>query len=338
MKNLSKNRLFSFFIPFIFMFAFHGTSAYHAEEIRVIPSGEAVGIKLYTDGLLVIGTGKAVSDSGAASYPAAECGIKINDIITEANGIELKTTEQLAQIVENNSLGLKLSIKRGNDTFDTYAKPVISGDGKARLGLWVRDSAAGIGTITYINPSDSSFAALGHGICDVDTGNILTAKSGNILKCSVLSVIKSEKGAPGELNGAFSDSEIGTIAKNTPTGVFGNINPDFIQSADNALPLADASQIREGDAYILSDIDGNGAKPYTVKIIKISEKHSNRGLVFEVTDNTLKEKTGGIVQGMSGAPIIQDNHLIGAVTHVFVNNPQKGYGIFAETMINSAVK
>ena len=281
MKNLSKDRLFSFFIPFIFMFAFHGASAYHAEEIHVIPSGEAVGIKLYTDGLLVIGTGKAVSDSGAASYPAAECGIKINDIITEANGIELKTTEQLAQIVENNSSGLKLSIKRGNDTFDTYAKPVISGDGKARLGLWVRD-----------------IAALGHGICDVDTGNILTAKSGNILKCSVLSVIKSEKGTPGELNGAFSASEIGTIAKNTPTGVFGNINPNFIQSADNALPLADASQIHEGNAYILSDIDGNGAKPYTVMIIKISEKRSNRDLVFEVTDNTLKEKTGGIVQGM----------------------------------------
>lgn len=325
----------SFFIPFIFMIMLSGNNCSYAEEIRVIPSGESVGVKIYTDGLLVIGTSEVTGKDGTVSFPAGKCGLKINDIITKANNTEIKTTEQFSEIIRQNSSGINLTVKRADKYFDTFAVPVITADDSAKLGIWVRDSTAGIGTVTYVNPADNSFAALGHGICDVDTGNILSVKSGNILNCSVLSVIKSEKGMPGELSGTFDCKETGTITKNTSSGIFGKIEPSSFALSSDAVPVASCSQVEEGAAYILSDIDGNGVKQYNIEIKKVSKNSIDKSIVFEVTDDVLKEKAGGIVQGMSGAPIIQNNMLAGAVTHVFVNNPEKGYGIFAENMYNA---
>jgi stage IV sporulation protein B len=329
------NFLLMLFIPFIFMFLVSWSNYSYAEEINVIPSGESVGVKLYTDGLLVIGISEVESSDGNISYPAKECGLKTNDIIEKANNIEIKTIEQFSEIVSKNPNGVNLTVKREEEYFDTSVIPVMTADGSAKIGIWVRDSTAGIGTVTYINPSDYSFAALGHGICDVDTGNILSVKSGNILNCSFLSLTKSEKGMPGELSGTFDNVETGTITKNTPNGIFGKINKNTFEVTSDAVPVASVSQVEVGNAYILSDIDGSGVKKYDIEIKKIYPKNNDKGIIFEVTDDTLKEKAGGIVQGMSGAPIIQNNMLVGAVTHVFVNNPERGYGIFAENMYNA---
>ena len=303
-----------------------------ADETMVVPSGETVGIKLYTDGLLVIGTSEVKCKDGTKSSPASECGLKINDIITEANNTELKTSEQFSQILNNSNQGVNLTVKRSDEYMNVFAVPKLAEDETLKLGLWVRDSTAGIGTVTYLDPQSGEFAALGHGICDVDTGNIMSVKSGNILNCSVLSVKKSEKGAPGELGGVFDDKVLGAITKNTPYGIFGKINTDEFPVSSEAIPVADAHEVKEGDAYILSDIDGSGAKKYDIKISKILKKNPSKCFVFEVNDKLLSDTTGGIVQGMSGSPIIQNGKLIGAVTHVFVNNPEKGYGIFAENI------
>ncbi len=336
MKNTAKKKRFAVFFPFIFLVFISGASQYHAAEISLIPCGRAVGIKIYTDGLIVTKTGAVTDENGISSYPARKSSLKAGDVIVSANGTELKSSEQLSEIISENPGEICLSVRRDGEMFETSAQPVTAKDGTLRLGLWVRDSTAGIGTITYINPADNSFAALGHGICDTDTGNIMSVKSGNILNCSGLSVIKSKKGAPGELSGSFGSENTGSITKNISCGIFGQINGTY--SFSDAVPAAQPSQVEKGDAYIMSDIDGDGVKNYSIRINKVSEDLGDKSIVFEITDAELMEKAGGIVQGMSGAPIIQNNKLIGAVTHVFVNNPQKGYGIFIENMLENLKK
>lgn len=329
MKNFNKyKRVFFFTAAFVFLLSFCA----FAESISVIPCGETVGVKIYTEGLLVVGTDSVKEKSGKKVYPASRCGIKINDIILKADNIELTTTEQFSEIVSSRLSGVNLSVKRGNDCFDVFAVPAVSEDGRARLGLWVRDSTAGIGTVTYINPENMSFAALGHGICDVDTGNILSVKSGNILNCPVLSVTKSKKGSPGEISGSFDNVKLGSITKNTVHGIFGKAEDGAFSLTAKEIPVAHRSEVQTGNACILSDFENGEVKEYEIQINKISKSADDKAIVFEVTDDTLKEKAGGIVQGMSGAPIIQNGKLVGAVTHVFVNDPEKGYGILAETM------
>ena len=195
----------------------------------------------------------------------------------------------------------------------------------------MRDSTAGIGTVTYYNPQNNSFAALGHGINDIDTGNILSVKSGNILNCDILSVSKSSKGHPGEINGAFDCNTIGNISINSQIGIYGNMSCDEF-SSDNAIPVAAKEQICESEAYILSDVIGQKTEKYSIKINKITND-SDKGLIIEITDPRLIDCTGGIVQGMSGSPIIQNDKIVGAVTHVFVDDPTRGYGIFIEEML-----
>lgn len=291
----------------------------HAEDIYLIPSGKAVGIKLYTQGLLVIGTDKVTSSDGKLTSPAIDSGIRKNDVILKANNIELSEIEQLSEIVQAHKDGLTLTVQRKNNLIDTAVFPVISEDGSAKLGLWVRDSTAGIGTVTYINPADNTFAALGHGVCDPDTDNILSVKSGSILNCSFLSVTKGKKGAPGELGGAFERTEIGNIFKNTNCGIFGKITQEKAFSFSDAVPAASAMQVEEGKAYIVSETDTSGSEQYEIEIKHLFPNNDTKGIVFEVKDKSLLEKTGGIIQGMSGSPIIQNGKIIGAVTHVCVN-------------------
>ncbi len=292
----------------------------------VIPSGKAVGVKLYTDGLLVVGINSV--NGGAA--PAEKSGIKIGDRIMSANGEELATCEQFAEIVNNNPDGVTLSICRKNNMKEISAVPEPADEGGCKLGLWVRDSTAGIGTMTYYDPASNTFAALGHGICDVDTGNILTAKSGNILNCRIMSVVKSERGRAGELEGSFDGAPTGKITKNAQNGIFGAA---YVPEQGEAIPIAEPEEVREGGAYILADI-GGGVKKYDVNITKVADNCSAKSITLKVTDEALIAVTGGIVQGMSGAPIIQNGMLVGAVTHVFVNDPARGYGVLAKYMID----
>lgn len=336
--NFTKSKKFNiaFFTTFFILLAPCYTDAAVTEKY-VIPCGEAAGVKIYTEGLLVVGTSDVTDENGKKQNICDKYNIQINDIIKSANNTPLDTTQQLSEAVNSNPDGLDLTIERDGNNTDIHVLPVKSEDGTYKLGAWVRDSTAGIGTITYIDPENNSFAALGHGICDVDTGSILTIKSGNILNCSVLSVVKGEKGNPGELNGSFDGNPIGEIKQNTENGIYGKINTKEFTVDSKAIAVASQFQVKKGDAYILSDVDGSGVKPYSIEIIKVCE-NSSKGIVFEITDENLIGCTGGIIQGMSGAPIIQDNMLAGAVTHVMVNNPQKGYGTFAEGMIDVSDK
>lgn len=303
----------------------------YAQPTEVIPIGRTVGIRLYTEGLLVIGS----SEINGRDI-AKECGIQINDHITKINGKNIENTEEFSQIVNSTPNGVQLSITRDGQNIEINTTPEKDED-IYRLGLWVRDSTAGIGTVTYYNPQTKSFAALGHSINDVDTGNILSVKSGNILNCNILSVRKSEKGLPGEINGSFEGDKIGDITINSDIGIFGTMTCDEFDNENETLPVAAKEQVKEGEAYIVSDAFGTENNQYAIEIKKITNS-SDKGLVIEITDPRLIDMAGGIIQGMSGSPIIQNGMLIGAVTHVFVNSPLKGYGTLAENMIDLQTK
>lgn len=300
----------------------------YAAEVKVVPVGKTAGIRIYTDGLLVIGTSEISGENIAEKY-----GIEINDRIKKINGETAESSQQLSRILNENPQGILLSIARNNETYETTVVPKQGDDGIYRLGLWVRDSTAGIGTVTYYNPASNTFAALGHAINDVDTGNILTVKSGDILTCDIISVTKSTRGNPGALNGSVDGNDLGDVTLNTQTGIFGTVSNSEFFNCFEAIPVAAKSQIHEGEAVIISDAFDNGQTEYSVNIKKITNE-KDKELVIEVTDQRLIDITGGIVQGMSGSPIIQDGRLVGAVTHVFVNSPLNGYGTLAENMID----
>lgn len=324
-KNAKK---ISLTLTFTLLLSLCFVSANADSETLVVPIGKAVGVKLYTEGLLVVGIDN--------NSPVKSSDIKINDRIEYVNDIELTSSEQLIEIVNQCGGALRLGVNRDGKKLDVSVTPDKCEDGTYRLGLWVRDSTAGIGTLTYYNPENNTFAALGHSINDIDTGNILTVKSGNILPCKILSVTKSENGNPGELNGSFEGSSIGEIRLNAENGIYGTMSLD---SAAEAIPVADSDEVREGSAYILADVDGDGIKKYDIEIIKVAPNNkSHKNLVISITDETLLGITGGIVQGMSGAPIIQNGKLAGALTHVFVNDSDKGYGTFAKDMTEISEK
>lgn len=310
----------------------------YAEGEYIIPSGMSVGIKLYTDGLTVAGIEKLTDKSGQIRSPAAEAGIKKGDVIYSVNGVGLSTVEQLADEVSKSSESVSLAIRRGSENFNIKVKPAVMADDISRLGIWVRDSTAGIGTITYINPESDTYAALGHGICDNDTGNILTVKSGNIQKCSDLKIKKSKRGEPGELDAVFDGPGLGVIEMNSLCGVYGELNKNIKINAE-PIKAANVDEVHEGKAYIMTDAAGGEPQYYEAEILKLKkDSKDTKGIVFKVTDERLVELSGGIVRGMSGAPIIQDDKIIGAVTHVFVNDPIKGYGIFIENMLEESAK
>ena len=318
-----------FLIIAVFIILNHSISASCA---RLIPSGEAVGVALQTQGLLVTGV-TSVSDEKKNDVNCAhKAGLRKGDRILSVDGNEILTSEEFSEYIKNRPNSIALKVARGSEQLNLLVTPVKTDSGY-RLGIWIRDSTAGIGTITYYNPENNSFAALGHGISDVDTNTILSLKKGNILKCNLLPPTKGTGGTPGALNGIFSDTSIGCISANHYTGIYGTY--DSLPENLPEFETAGGDEIKTGTAYILSDVDGLGVRNYRIKINKIFRKNaSERNMVIEVTDPDLIKKTGGIVQGMSGAPIIQNNKLIGAVTHVFVNNPKCGYAIFIENMLN----
>ncbi len=301
----------------------------------VIPSGEAVGVKMYTDGLLVVYVSEVIDAAGKQYSPAKDAGLRETDRILSVDDFELGTNEELADYINKVKRPVHLKVARDEEFFETDITPKLSNDGYYRIGIWVRDSTAGIGTMTFYNPQYNSFAALGHAITDRDTGTVLTVSDGDLVGCEIVSVKKGENGVPGELSGQFANIKFGKILKNNDFGIYGKIENSSIISQGRPVEAATRFQVKQGAAEILCDVDGNGVKSYAVEITSVSKEITvdNKGIVLKVTDSELLEKTGGIVQGMSGSPILQNGMLVGAVTHVFVNDPTRGYGIFIENML-----
>lgn len=304
----------------------------------VVPVGRAVGIKLFSDGVMVVGFSQIPAAEGNV-VPARSCGLREGDVITHINAAEVDTIEevqeQLAQIG-----GEEMSIRavRDGKTLQVTAQAVkCSTDGSYKLGAWLRDSMAGIGTVTYWDPETGEFGALGHGVNDIDTALLLPMESGGVLSASVTDVKKGVRGEPGELHGKFDlSADIGSLWANTGHGVFGRLNKDALEPGE-ALAVADREQVETGKALIYSNVSGDEVRAYQVEITKLfPHADDGRDMMVKVTDPALLEATGGIVQGMSGSPIIQNGRLIGAVTHVLVGDPTQGYGILAENMLKEA--
>lgn len=306
------------------------------ERTYVVASGKPFGIKMYSDGVLVISIAD-VQTTGGSKSPAKDAGLQVGDIIKSINGSLVYKTEEVAEEIEKSGgQQLSLEVVRDGKILMLSLKPEkLEGHNVYKAGFWVRDSCAGIGTMTFYNTRTNCFAGLGHAVCDVDTGAILEIKSGEIVPAKITGVYKGVSGSPGELCGIFStDRAIGKINRNNETGVYG-----FMNSAIDGkeIPVAFKQEVETGKAQILTTINGETPQYYDIEIIKINLNSASvqKNMVIKITDERLIESTGGIVQGMSGSPIIQNGMLVGAVTHVFVNNPRQGYAIFAENMINS---
>ena len=324
----------------LLMLALMPMRSYAAVPDTVIPVGRAVGIKLFSDGVVVVGTTEVATDSGNVD-PAKACGLKEGDIITHINREEVDTIEEVQSVLQEVG-GQTMSIRalREDEPIQLTARAVqCSSDGQYKLGAWIRDSMAGIGTITYWDPETGVFGALGHGINDVDTAQLMPLQSGSILYSDVADVKKGQKGEPGELKGAFQvDRDLGALYANTPGGVFGTLSDSGFFSTAQPVEVAGRDEVHTGKAVIRSNVAGDATEEYEVEITRIFPENDQdtRNLMLKVTDSRLLDTTGGIVQGMSGSPILQEGKLVGAVTHVLVNDPTQGYGILAENMLTLA--
>ena len=309
------------------------------ERTKVIPIGQVSGIKLYTSGVLVVGMSEIKGMDNVKYKPYENSGLQEGDTIVQIENKDVTDTKELINIV-NSSKGNELRIKyvRNDDTLECSITPVKTSETEYKLGLWVRDSAAGIGTMTYIEPSTNEFAALGHGITDIDTGSVLNISNGQFITTKVLSIIKGINGNPGKIQGSINEqSEIGTINKNSIFGIYGIIN-DITKVkliSNKSIDVALRNEIKLGEAKILCSLDGELAKEYKIQIEKIylNNDYDNKSMLIKVIDEELIEKTGGIIQGMSGSPVIQNGKFIGAITNVLINDPTRGYVVFGDLMV-----
>lgn len=309
------------------------------QDEYIMASGNVIGVKMSLDGLLVVSLSGIEIAAGNNVYPAKDGGLKIGDIIKTAQNEMLNDSYHLVNIVEKSGGNVvNLDIERNGENINIQLLPVKAlADGKYHIGIWIRDTAAGMGTLTYYNHRTFKFGALGHGISDIDIGKLIPLKSGNLYQASIISIKKGITGTPGELSGIFMEDwgAIGSIEKNDECGIYGTLNAARKYAFEGKLiAMGSQSVAKEGSAIILSDIAGKGIKSYSIEIQKIARSpvSGKKSIILKVTDKALIDITGGIVQGMSGSPIIQDGRLIGAVTHVFVSDPLKGYGILLDQM------
>lgn len=311
----------------------------YVDKTSVAVLGNPFGIKLYTNGVLVIDITSVATEKGNES-PAAVCGVKKGDYILTANGKEITCNEDLAEIVAD-SAGREIAmlISRNGEKKNIKVTPLLSSETKNyQIGIWVRDSTAGIGTLTFYSPSSGVICGLGHGICDSDTGSLLTVDSGQMVTAAIAAVEKGKNGSPGELKGSFKSQVLADISENSEIGVYGILSGNI-----GAAPLTEIAlrqEVENGEAQLLCTIDGEEPKLYscTVKKRNAGEHSKTQNLLVTVTDPQLIKATGGIVQGMSGSPILQNGKLIGAVTHVLIDDSTTGYGIYAENMLKNTEK
>ena len=308
-------------------------------KTKVIPVGNVAGVKLYTSGVLIVGMSEIQGEDQKNYKPYENTDIKEGDTIIKINDTEITSTEDLIQTV-NNSKGNELEIEymRNQNIKECSITPVKTGEDEYKLGLWVRDSAAGVGTVTFYEPSTKSFAALGHGIMDIDTEQLIDIASGEFVTTKILNIIKGEDGLPGKIQGTVANqNKIGTIAKNTKFGIYGKVDNLSSLNIDSSkeMEVALREEIKTGKAAILCSLENGKVEEYEIEIEEIYKENNydNKSMKIKITDQDLLNRTNGIIQGMSGSPIIQNGKFIGAVTSVLVNNPHEGYAIFGDLMI-----
>ena len=303
----------------------------------VIPGGEAIGLRLYTSGVLVVGMSEIVGTDNKSYSPYKDSGIQEGDMIVKIDDKAITCTSDLiTKVNECNGNSVEITYVRDGNNYITEIKPTKTEENEYKLGLWVRDAAAGVGTITYYDPESQMFGALGHGILDIDTDQLIDIAKGEVITSKILSIVKGEKGKPGEVQGSIDNGKvIGEVYKNTNFGIYGKLTDVSLIEGGKTLEVMPRDEVKLGKATIICTLDDNKREEYEIEIEKLytSTNRNNKNMIIKVTDKRLLEKTGGIIQGMSGSPILQDGKFVGAVTHVMVNNPEKGYGIFADTML-----
>lgn len=303
----------------------------------VIPGGEAIGLRLYTSGVLVVGMSEIVGTDNKSYSPYKNSGIQEGDMIVKIDDKAITCTSDLiTKVNECNGNSVEITYVRDGNNYITEIKPTKTEENEYKLGLWVRDAAAGVGTITYYDPESQMFGALGHGILDIDTDQLIDIAKGEVITSKILSIVKGEKGKPGEVQGSIDNGKvIGEVYKNTNFGIYGKLTDVSLIEGGKTLEVMPRDEVKLGKATIICTLDNNKREEYEIEIEKIytSTNRNNKNMIIKVTDERLLEKTGGIIQGMSGSPILQDGKFVGAVTHVMVNNPEKGYGILADTML-----
>ncbi len=308
-------------------------------KTKVIPLGNIAGVKLYTNGVLVVGMSEIEGEDNRKYKPYENTGISEGDTIIAINNKEIYDTEDLVETV-NSSGGNRLNIEyvHNDETLECSITPVKTGELEYKLGLWVRDSAAGVGTVTFYEPTTNSFGALGHGIVDIDTEKLIDISSGEFITTKILNIEKGENGNPGRIQGTIDNQQkIGTITKNTKFGIYGTVdNVSALNiTSQNSMEVALRDEITLGKAQIMCTLENGKTEKYEIEIENIYKNNNtdNKSMKIKVTDQRLINKTGGIIQGMSGSPIIQNGKFIGAVTHVLVNNSLEGYAVFGDIMI-----
>lgn len=313
-------------------------------DLRLIPGGQTIGVKVKSNGILVVGH-HLVSKKEDKFSPGEDEDILIGDLITHMNGQAVTDVEQVPTLVKKageNKQAIELTILRKEKQLKKTIRPVFDDvDRLYRLGLYIRDSAAGVGTLTFFSPDHEKYGALGHVISDTDTGTPIKIREGEIVHSNVTSISKGQNGVPGEKRAHFFNhgKVLGDVESNTPFGIFGNMNRLPAHGLVNQpLPVAFSEEVEPGPAQIMTVVEGQKVQKFDIEITHVSKQKSpeTKGMVLKITDKELLQKTGGIVQGMSGSPIIQNGKIIGAVTHVFVNDPTSGYGCFIEWMLQDA--
>jgi stage IV sporulation protein B len=301
-----------------------------AGERTLIAAGTAFGVRVYTDGVVVAG----VPTEGS---PAAGADLRRGDVIVRINGEAIRSAEHFSDAVRRSGgEELALDICRADQVKAVRIRAATDESGVYRLGVWIKDSAAGIGTITLIDPATMQFIGLGHGICDAESGTLIPLAGGSAEEVTLSGITVGEAGTPGELRGSFCGTKLGKLTENRVTGVYGVLLDVPRGLEKERYPVGKKEDVKEGKAYIFSTVDGEGRAMYEVEISHLKIEGETRNFIVRITDPRLLQKTGGIVQGMSGSPIIQDGKLVGAVTHVLVNDPTRGYGIFIENMLEAA--
>ena len=329
-------------IKFLGMIPLKSVEVEKIKDLELYPGGVPIGVRVSSEGVLVVGYSDIEINNEKEESPGKVGGLEIGDVILKINGIEMHNSRDLVKAIKQSEKdSIKVDILRHGENITKIVTLKKENNKDYKIGLWIRDSTAGVGTMTFYDDTSKKFGALGHPITDSDTNEPFLIKDGDVIESSIISIRKGEKGSPGELKGIFinESNPTGEIDKNTQSGIFGQLNSNILQKSDiKRLKVGFRDEIVPGKAKIITTIDENGPQQYEIEIEKLLNQNvaSSKSMVIKVTDPRLLEKTGGIVQGMSGSPIIQNNKIVGAVTHVLINKPDTGYGIYIEWMLQDA--